>query len=59
MFSVCFSEQLAERSVVYVQVRRLGNVGEGTLGVVELTEERVVGLITCVGDGDVRGVRSK
>ena len=56
MFSVCFGEQLAERSVVYVQVRRRCNVGEGTLGVDELVEDHVVGLITCEGDGDVIGV---
>ena len=56
MFSVCFGEQLSERSVVYVQVRRRGNVGEGTLGVAELVEDHVVGLITCEGDGDVVGV---
>ena len=31
-------------------------VGEGTLGVAELVEDRVVGLITCEGDGDVVGV---
>ena len=53
---MCFGEQLAERSVVHVQVRRLGNVGEGTFGVAELVEDRVVGLITCEGDGDVVGV---
>ena len=33
-----------------------GNVGEGTLGVAELVEAHVVGLITCEGDGDVVGV---
>ena len=33
-----------------------GNVGEGTLGVVELAEGHVVGLITCEGGGDVVGV---
>ena len=32
------------------------NVGEGTLGVVELVGDRVVGLITCEGAGDVIGV---
>ena len=32
------------------------NVGEGTLGVAELVEDHVVGLITCEGDGDVVGV---
>ena len=52
MFSVCFGEQLAERSVVYVQ----GEVGEGTLGVAELAEHPVVGLITCEGGVDVVGV---
>ena len=56
MFSVCFGEQLAERSVVYVQVRWRCNVGEGTLGVAELVEDHVVGLITCEGEGDVVGV---
>ena len=56
MFSVCFVEQLAERSVVYVQVRRQGNVREGTLGVAELVEDHVVGLMTCEEDGDVVGV---
>ena len=56
MFSVCFGEQLAEHSVVYVQVLRRGNVGEGTLGVDEFVEDHVVGLITCDGDGDVVGV---
>ena len=48
VFSVCFGEQLAERGVVYVQVRWRCNVGEGTLGVDELVEDHVVGLITCV-----------
>ena len=33
-----------------------GNVGEGTLGVDELVDDRVVGLMTCEGDGDVIGV---
>ena len=33
-----------------------GNVGEGTLGVAELVEDHVVGLITYEGDGDVVGV---
>ena len=33
-----------------------GNAGEGTLGVDKLVDERVVGLITCDGDGDVVGV---
>ena len=33
-----------------------GNVGEGTLGVAELAEGHVVGLITCDADGDVVGV---
>ena len=38
-----------------------GNVGEGTLGVVELVGDHVVrddviGLVTCEGDGDVVGV---
>ena len=56
MFLVCFVEQLAERSVVYVQVRSRFNVGEGTLGVDELAEDHVVGLITCEGVGDVVGV---
>ena len=28
-------------------------LGEGTLGVAELVEDHVVGLITCEGDGDV------
>ena len=51
---MCFGEQLAERSVINVLVRRRSNVGEGTLGVDELTgdrvvELRVVGLITCEG----------
>ena len=31
-------------------------LGEGTLGVDELVDDRVVGLITCEGDGDVVGV---
>ena len=31
-------------------------LGEGTLGVDELVEDRVVGLITCEGDRDVVGV---
>ena len=53
---MCFGEQLAERSVVYVQVRWRGKVGEGTLGVDELVDDRVVGLIICEGDGDVVGV---
>ena len=49
---MCFGEQLAECSVVYVLVRRRSNVGKGTLGVDELigdrvVELRVVGLITC------------
>ena len=35
-----------------------GNVGEGTLGVDELVGDRVVGLITCEGDGDVVGVKA-
>ena len=56
MFSVCFVEQLAERSVVCVQVQWLGNVGEGTLGVAELPEDHVVGLATCDGGVDVVGV---
>ena len=56
MFSVCFDEQFAERSVVYVQVRWRCNVGEGTLGVAELVENHVVGLITCEGGVDVLGV---
>ena len=56
LFSVCFGEQLAERSVVYVQVRGLGNVGERTLGVAELAEDHVVGFITCEGGVDVVGV---
>ena len=56
MFSVCFGEQLAKRSVVYVQIRRRCIVGEGTLGVDELVEDHFVGLITCEGDGDVIGV---
>ena len=47
MFSVCFVEQLAERR---------GNVGEGTLGVAELVEDHVVGLITSEGGVDVVGV---
>ena len=55
---MCLSEQLAECSVVFVQVRRLGNVGEGTLGVDELVADRVVGLITCEGVGDVVGVEA-
>ena len=33
-------------------------VGEGILGVAELIEDHVVGLITCEGDGDVVGVVS-
>ena len=33
-----------------------GNVGEGTLGVAELAEGHVVGLITCEGGEDVVGV---
>ena len=56
MFSVCLGEQLAECSVVYVQVRRRSNVGEGTLGVDELVGDHVVGLITCEGGVDVVGV---
>ena len=56
MFSVCFVEQFAERSVVYVQVRWRGNVGEGTLGVAELVDDHVLELITCEGGGDVVGV---
>ena len=55
---MCFGEQLAERSVVYVQVRRRSNVGEGTLGVDELVGDRVVGLMTCEGEGDVVGVKA-
>ena len=31
-------------------------MGEGTLGVAELVEDHVVGLITCEGDSDVVGV---
>ena len=58
VFSVCFSEQLAERSVVHVLVRWRSNVGEGTLGVDELVGDRVVGLITCEEDGDVVGVKA-
>ena len=46
---MCLCEQLAE-------VRLRGNVGEGTLGVDELVEDHVVGLITCEGAGDVVGV---
>ena len=53
---MCFGEQLAERSVVYVQVQYLGNIGGGTLGVAELVEDHVVGLITCEGGVDVVGV---
>ena len=53
---MCFGEQLAERSVIYVLVRLRSNVGEGTLGVDELVGDRVVGLITCEGEGDVVGV---
>ena len=53
---MCFGEQLAKRSVVYVLVRRRSNVGEGTLGYDELAEGHVVGLTTCEGDGDVVGV---
>ena len=56
MFSVCFVEQLAERSVVYVLVRLRSYVGEGTLGVAELVEDHVVGLITCEGGVDVVGI---
>ena len=57
---MCFGEQLAECSVVYVLVRRRSNVGEGTLGVDELigdrvVELRVVGLITCEGVRAVKG----
>ena len=57
---MCFGEQLAECSVVYVLVRRRSNVGEGTLGVDELigdrvVELRVVGLITCEGVRVVKG----
>ena len=52
---MCLGEQLAECSVVNIQVRR-GNVGERTLGVAELAEGRVVGLITCEGGVDVVGV---
>ena len=33
-------------------------MGEGTLGVDELVGDRVVGLITCEGDGDVTGVKA-
>ena len=33
-----------------------GNVGERTLGVAELAEGHVVGLITCEGGEDVVGV---
>ena len=33
-----------------------GNVGEGTLRVVELVESQDVGLITCEGGGNVVGV---
>ena len=32
------------------------NVGEGTLGVAELVEDHVIGLITCEGGVDVVGV---
>ena len=53
---MCLGDQLAECSVVNVQVRCRSNVGEGTLGVVELAEGHVVGLITCEGGGDVVGV---
>ena len=56
MSTACLGEQLAERSVVNVQVRRRGNVGEGTLGVAELVDDHVVGLITCEGGVDVVGV---
>ena len=35
-----------------------GKVGEGTLGVDELVGDRVVGLITCEGEGDVVGVEA-
>ena len=31
-------------------------MGEGTLGVTELVEDRVFGLITCEGEGDVVAV---
>ena len=34
-----------------------GNVGEGTLGVDELVDDRVVGLITCEGVGVEVGVQ--
>ena len=53
---MCFGEQLAKRDVIYVLVRLQSNVGEGTLGVDELVGDRVVGLITCGGEGDVVGV---
>ena len=55
---MCFSEQLAECSVVYDLVRWRSNVGEGTLGVDELVGDRVVELITCEGEGDVTGVEA-
>ena len=55
---MCFGEQLAERRVIYVLVRWRSNVGEGTLGVDELVGDRVVGLITCEGEGDVVGVEA-
>ena len=37
-------------------MREVCNVGEGTLGVAELAEDHVVGLITCEGGVDVVGV---
>ena len=56
VFSVCFVEQLAERSVIYVLVWWRSNVGEGTLGVDKLVGDRVLGLITYEGGVDVVGV---
>ena len=44
-------------TIIYVQVRRRCN-GEGTLGVAELAEDHVVGLLTCEGGVDVVGVVS-
>ena len=56
--SVCFGDQLAERTVVHVQVNVgwRGSVGEKNPGSWQLVDDRVVGLITCEGNGDVVGV---
>ena len=45
-----------DQEINSTMVREESNVGEGTLGVAELAEHHVVGLITCEGGVDVVGV---